>query len=196
MCLGMNPDILSPASAAPPPPIATSRAAKAAVDAPISSRPEMAAAAAIAGHFVDVRNWTAIERARSTQPWPQRRRQLIMEPFKTITSLAAPLDRVNVDTDQIIPKQFLKRIERSGYGEFLFFDWRRLQEGPNTGDPDPSFVSTTQGTTARKSSSPAKTSAAAPAANTPPGHSATTASAQSSPPPSPTSSSQTPAKTA
>jgi len=63
-----------------------------------------------------------------------------MEPFKTITSLAVPLDRVNVDTDQIIPKQFLKRIERSGYGEFLFFDWRRLQEGPNAGDPDPSFV--------------------------------------------------------
>jgi len=63
-----------------------------------------------------------------------------MEPFKTITSLAAPLDRVNVDTDQIIPKQFLKRIERSGYGEFLFFDWRRLQDGPHAGDPDPSFV--------------------------------------------------------
>jgi 3-isopropylmalate/(R)-2-methylmalate dehydratase small subunit len=63
-----------------------------------------------------------------------------MEPFKTITSLATPLDRVNVDTDQIIPKQFLKRIERSGYGEFLFFDWRRLQEGPSAGDPDPSFV--------------------------------------------------------
>jgi 3-isopropylmalate/(R)-2-methylmalate dehydratase small subunit len=63
-----------------------------------------------------------------------------MEPFKTITSLAAPLDRVNVDTDQIIPKQFLKRIERSGYGEFLFFDWRRIQEGPSAGDPDPAFV--------------------------------------------------------
>jgi 3-isopropylmalate/(R)-2-methylmalate dehydratase small subunit len=63
-----------------------------------------------------------------------------MEPFKTLTSLAAPLDRVNVDTDQIIPKQFLKRIERSGYGEFLFFDWRRLQEGPNAGEPDPSFT--------------------------------------------------------
>ena len=63
-----------------------------------------------------------------------------MEPFKTITSLAAPLDRVNVDTDQIIPKQFLKRIEPSGYGEFLFFDWRRLQDGPAAGEPDPSFV--------------------------------------------------------
>jgi 3-isopropylmalate/(R)-2-methylmalate dehydratase small subunit len=63
-----------------------------------------------------------------------------MEPFRTITSLAVPLDRVNVDTDQIIPKQFLKRIERSGYGEFLFFDWRRMQEGPSAGDPDQTFV--------------------------------------------------------
>jgi 3-isopropylmalate/(R)-2-methylmalate dehydratase small subunit len=63
-----------------------------------------------------------------------------MEPVKTLTALAAPLDRVNVDTDQIIPKQFLKRIERSGYGEFLFFDWRRIQDGPSAGEPDPSFV--------------------------------------------------------
>ncbi len=47
-----------------------------------------------------------------------------MQPFHTLTSRAVPLDRVNVDTDQIIPKQFLKRIERSGYGEFLFYDWR------------------------------------------------------------------------
>ena len=47
-----------------------------------------------------------------------------MEPFRTLTSLAMPLDRTNVDTDQIIPKQFLKRIERTGYGDFLFFDWR------------------------------------------------------------------------
>lgn len=52
-----------------------------------------------------------------------------MEPFRTLTSVAAPLDRVNVDTDQIIPKQFLKRIERSGYGEFLFFDWRQSADG-------------------------------------------------------------------
>ncbi|HEX4007969.1 MAG TPA: 3-isopropylmalate dehydratase small subunit [Acidobacteriaceae bacterium] len=48
-----------------------------------------------------------------------------METFRTLTSKVMPLDRVNVDTDQIIPKQFLKRIERTGYGEFLFFDWRR-----------------------------------------------------------------------
>lgn len=47
-----------------------------------------------------------------------------MKPFRTLSSLAAPLDAVNVDTDQIIPKQFLKRIERTGYGEFLFYDWR------------------------------------------------------------------------
>ena len=47
-----------------------------------------------------------------------------MKPFRTLTSKVAPLDAVNVDTDQIIPKQFLKRIERTGYGEFLFFDWR------------------------------------------------------------------------
>jgi 3-isopropylmalate/(R)-2-methylmalate dehydratase small subunit len=59
-----------------------------------------------------------------------------MEPFRTLTSTAAPLDRANVDTDQIIPKQFLKRIERTGYGEFLFFDWRRTASG----DPDPNFV--------------------------------------------------------
>ncbi len=48
-----------------------------------------------------------------------------MEPFTRVTGVLAPLDRANVDTDQIIPKQFLKRIERSGYGPFLFYDWRR-----------------------------------------------------------------------
>jgi 3-isopropylmalate/(R)-2-methylmalate dehydratase small subunit len=52
-----------------------------------------------------------------------------MESFRTLTALAAPLDRTNVDTDQIIPKQFLKRIERTGYGDFLFFDWRQTPEG-------------------------------------------------------------------
>jgi len=52
-----------------------------------------------------------------------------MEPFRTLTSLAMPLDRTNVDTDQIIPKQFLKRIERTGYGDFLFFDWRQTPAG-------------------------------------------------------------------
>jgi 3-isopropylmalate/(R)-2-methylmalate dehydratase small subunit len=57
-----------------------------------------------------------------------------MEPFKTLTSLALPLDRANVDTDQIIPKQFLKRIERTGYGDFLFFDWRQTPDGTPVAD--------------------------------------------------------------
>ena len=63
-----------------------------------------------------------------------------MTPFRNLTSTLAPLDRSNVDTDQIIPKQFLKRIERTGYGEFLFFDWRRIQDGPDAGKPDTTFV--------------------------------------------------------
>jgi len=59
-----------------------------------------------------------------------------MKQFKKHTGLVAPLDRANVDTDQIIPKQFLKRIERTGFGEFLFYDWRYLPDG----QPNPSFV--------------------------------------------------------
>ena len=57
-----------------------------------------------------------------------------MKPFKQHSGLVAPLDRANVDTDQIIPKQFLKRIERTGFGEFLFYDWRYLPDG--TANPD------------------------------------------------------------
>ena len=52
-----------------------------------------------------------------------------MTPFTKHTGRAVPVDRVNVDTDQIIPKQFLKRIERTGFGEFLFFDWRYRPDG-------------------------------------------------------------------
>lgn len=52
-----------------------------------------------------------------------------MKPFTKHTGLVAPMDRPNVDTDQIIPKQFLKRIERTGFGQFLFFDWRLLADG-------------------------------------------------------------------
>ena len=48
-----------------------------------------------------------------------------MKAFRSLTSRAAVLDRADVDTDQIIPKQFLKRIDRTGYGEFLFYDWRK-----------------------------------------------------------------------
>jgi 3-isopropylmalate/(R)-2-methylmalate dehydratase small subunit len=63
-----------------------------------------------------------------------------MKPFRRHKGLVAPLDRANVDTDQIIPKQFLKRIERTGYEDFLFFDWRRIQEGPDAGSPHPGFM--------------------------------------------------------
>ena len=59
-----------------------------------------------------------------------------MKAFRQHTGLVAPLDRANVDTDQIIPKQFLKRIERTGFGEFLFYDWRYLPDG----QLDSSFV--------------------------------------------------------
>jgi 3-isopropylmalate/(R)-2-methylmalate dehydratase small subunit len=52
-----------------------------------------------------------------------------MKPFRTHRGRVAPLDRVNVDTDQIIPKQFLKRIERTGFGQFLFYDWRFSGDG-------------------------------------------------------------------
>jgi len=58
-----------------------------------------------------------------------------MEPFTKHAGSVAALDRANVDTDQIIPKQFLKRIERTGFGQFLFFDWRFLPDG----SPDPAF---------------------------------------------------------
>ncbi|CAM2793594.1 3-isopropylmalate dehydratase small subunit [Paenibacillus sediminis] len=52
-----------------------------------------------------------------------------MQPFKQLTGIVAPVDRVNVDTDAIIPKQFLKRIERTGFGQFLFYEWRFDQQG-------------------------------------------------------------------
>ena len=52
-----------------------------------------------------------------------------MEKFYKHEGIVAPLDRANVDTDQIIPKQFLKRIERTGFGEYAFFDWRYLEDG-------------------------------------------------------------------
>ncbi len=59
-----------------------------------------------------------------------------MQPFTKHTGIVAALDRANVDTDQIIPKQFLKRVERTGFGPALFFDWRYLPDG----SPDPAFA--------------------------------------------------------
>jgi 3-isopropylmalate/(R)-2-methylmalate dehydratase small subunit len=59
-----------------------------------------------------------------------------MEPISTIVGTMLPLPRANVDTDQIMPKEYLKRVERTGYGEFLFHDWRRTPGG----DLDPTFI--------------------------------------------------------
>jgi len=59
-----------------------------------------------------------------------------MKPFNNMDGIVAPLDRVNVDTDQIIPKQFLKLIERTGFGKYLFYDWRFTSDGK----PNKNFV--------------------------------------------------------
>lgn len=59
-----------------------------------------------------------------------------MEPFKTITSISTPLDKVNVDTDQIVPKQFLKLVQKTGFGKYLFFDWRYDKNEK----PNPDFI--------------------------------------------------------
>ncbi|KJD44131.1 3-isopropylmalate dehydratase small subunit [Paenibacillus terrae] len=60
-----------------------------------------------------------------------------MEAFTTLKGIVAPVDRVNVDTDAIIPKQFLKRIERTGFGQFLFYEWRFDEEGNINPDFEP-----------------------------------------------------------
>ena len=63
-----------------------------------------------------------------------------MRPINTLTSIAAPLPLPNIDTDQIIPKQFLKRIERTGYEDFLFYDWRYTFDASGNTTPNPDFV--------------------------------------------------------
>ncbi len=59
-----------------------------------------------------------------------------MEPFSKLEGVVLPMNRVNVDTDQVIPKQFLKRVERTGFGDFLFYNWRFKDDGT----PNPDFV--------------------------------------------------------
>lgn len=59
-----------------------------------------------------------------------------MKPFRTLTGLVAPLDRSDVDTDQILPKQFMKLVQRTGFGQYLFYDWRFYPDGK----PRPEFV--------------------------------------------------------
>jgi 3-isopropylmalate/(R)-2-methylmalate dehydratase small subunit len=63
-----------------------------------------------------------------------------MRPINALTSTAAPLPHPNIDTDQIIPKQFLKRIERTGYEDFLFYDWRYTFDDEGNTRPNPAFV--------------------------------------------------------
>ncbi len=60
----------------------------------------------------------------------------MLEPFKHVNGVVAPLDRVNVDTDQVIPKQFLILVQRTGFGQYLFYDWRFYPDGK----PRPNFI--------------------------------------------------------
>ena len=116
-----------------------------------------------------------------------------MEPFKRVTGNVAPIDRVNVDTDAIVPARFLRRIERTGWGEVLFNDWRYTANG----DPNPAFVLNQPGY--RRHEDPgrrAATSGRDRRASTLSGRWRSTASARSSPAASPTSSTRTASKTA
>src|ERR1700733_14499791 len=115
----------APGSAARRPRTATSRAARARAAAPTSS----------------ARRWRSPRRSPAVSPTSGSSRETCgrhvrggrgedaVREFRRVTGTVAVLDRADIDTDQIIPKQFLKRIERSGYGQFLFFDWMK----------DPSF---------------------------------------------------------
>ena len=116
MCLGMNPDILQPGERCASTSNRNFEGRQGRGGRTHLVSPAMAAAAAVEGRFVDVRRMRGRGGAR-------------MKPFRREDGVLIPLDRSDVDTDQIIPKQFLKRIERTGYGEFLFNDWRRDPSG-------------------------------------------------------------------
>jgi 3-isopropylmalate/(R)-2-methylmalate dehydratase small subunit len=92
-----------------------------------------------------------------------------MQPFRKHTGVVVPLDKVNVDTDQIIPKQFLKRIERTGFGEFLFYDWRFSGNGKECGKKIGDFVLDAPRYAKASILVAGKTSAAGPRANMPSG---------------------------
>ena len=125
MCIGMNEDVLPPGERC----ASTSnrnfegRQGKGGRTHLVS--PSMAAAAAVEGRFVDVR--AHVDR---------RLGHSVMQPFKDHTGLTVPLDRIDVDTDQMVPKQFILRGTRDGYGRDLFHDWRYLANG----EPNPDFV--------------------------------------------------------
>ena len=109
-----------------------------------------------------------------------------MEHFDVVTGPVAALDRANVDTDQIIPKQFLKRIERTGYGQFLFWDWAKDDDFPLNRPGVRARADPRRGRQLRLR---------ARRASTPPGRSQGAASEPSSPRRSPTSSAPTAART-
>lgn len=163
MCLGMNPDILDPRERCASTSNRNFEGRQGALSRTHLMSPEMAAAAGIAGHFVDVRNHVyknskakiqleiesneikngsvennpifiakkqKLEKATktnspvSTSSTKKQSAGASMEPFTVLEGIAAPLDKANVDTDAIIPKQFLKTIKRTGLKAGLFYEWR------------------------------------------------------------------------
>ncbi|MBU9598415.1 3-isopropylmalate dehydratase small subunit [Burkholderia multivorans] len=111
MCLGMNPDHLAPGERVASTSNRNFEGRQGAGGRSHLVSPAMAAAAAVAGHFVDVR--TFFSHGFKT-----------VQPFKQHTGIVAPLDRDNVDTDAIMPKQFMKAISRTGFGPYVFDEWR------------------------------------------------------------------------
>ena len=109
MCLGMNPDILQPGERCAS---TSNRNFEGRQGQRRADTPRQPCA-------------RSSRRSCRTLRRPAGRRRGSVKPFRRVTARAAVLDRSDVDTDQIIPKQFLKRIERTGYGEFLFFDWMK-----------------------------------------------------------------------
>ncbi len=190
MCLGMNPDILAPGERCASTSNRNFEGRQGRGGRTHLVSPQMAAAAAITGHFTDIRNWKFKNQTAKSEVKNNASHQHPHLPRR-------PSDRPNIDTDQIIPKQFLKRIERTGYGDFLFYDWRRDSGRPRRWPtrPRPSSSTSTDHKGAKiliaeKNFGCGSSREHAAWALT------TSASSPSSPPASPTSSSPTPARTA
>src|SRR5205823_12453509 len=81
--------------------------------------------------------WAASAQIQAPEYSSRSQKISAMRPFSKHAGLVAPLDRVNVDTDQMVPKQFLKALTREGFGKILFYDWRYLDDGKT---PNPDFV--------------------------------------------------------
>ena len=131
MCLAMNADVLQPGERCASTSNRNFEGRQGAGGRTHLVSPAMAVAAAVEGHFVDITNAWNMNEGTLT---PRSRHEELYATL-TLTGLVAPLDRVNVDTDQIIPKQFLKTIKRTGLREGLFYDWRKQKDGSQ----DPTF---------------------------------------------------------